>query len=78
MSDKITQSQKDFFNNNGYFDCPDPNDLNECDQYEDVNNDGKYTPGDYKDNFQRTTDVNGDGIPDDSDGDGVPDYLDND
>ena len=50
------------FNNNGYFDCPDPNDLNECDQYEDVNNDGKYTPSDYKDNFQRTTDVNGDGI----------------
>ena len=49
------------FNGNGIYDCPDPNDLNTCDHYKDVDGDGNFTPGDYIDNFQKTNDLNGDG-----------------
>ena len=37
---------------------------NEGENYVDGNNDGTYTPPDYKDNFQRVNDTNGDGLDD--------------
>jgi len=43
-------------NQNGHYDENEP--------YTDTNNDGLYTQADYKDNFQKVNDVNGDGLSD--------------
>jgi len=51
-------------NNNGHYDCNTPDDPMNCDSFTDINNDGQWTPADYKDTFQTTYDINGDGYDD--------------